>query len=179
MRKTVLTFGLISGSIVSLMMIITMPFHEQIGFDRATVIGFTTMIAAFLLIYFGARSYRDNVAGGTVRFGRAFTVGALIAVIAAVMYTATWEVVFFGFKPDFIEKYNAHQVESARARGRTPQELDKMIAEGAVFAERYRNPVINIGYTLGEILPLGLVIALISAAMVSRKRAHEESTARA
>ena len=43
------------------------------------VIGYTTMVIAFLLIFFGVRSYRDNVAGGTVRFGRAFAVGALIA----------------------------------------------------------------------------------------------------
>ena len=43
------------------------------------------MVVAFLLIFFGIRSYRDNVAGGSVGFGRAFAVGALIALVASVM----------------------------------------------------------------------------------------------
>ena len=44
------------------------------------------MVLAFLLIFFGVRSYRDNVAGGRVRFGRAFAVGASIAAVASVCY---------------------------------------------------------------------------------------------
>jgi len=69
MKKTLLTFGLISGAILSAMMLITIPFHAAIGFDRLEIIGYTSMLLAFLLIFFGVRSYRDNVAGGTVRFG--------------------------------------------------------------------------------------------------------------
>ena len=35
MKKTVLTFGLISGAILSAMMAITLRFQDAIGFDRA------------------------------------------------------------------------------------------------------------------------------------------------
>ena len=72
MKKTVLTFGLISGAILSAMMLATLPFLDRIGFDRGEIIGYTSMVVAFLLIFFGVRSYRDNVAGGTVGFGRAW-----------------------------------------------------------------------------------------------------------
>ena len=89
MRKTVLTFGLIAGAILSIMMLATIPFHDEIGFDRAEVIGYTTMVLAFLLIFFGVRSYRDNVRGGSVSFGRAFAVGALIVAVASACYVAT------------------------------------------------------------------------------------------
>ena len=67
MKKTVLTFGLISGAILSAMMLATLPFLDRIGFDRGEIIGYTSMVVAFLLIFFGVRSYRDNVAGGTRR----------------------------------------------------------------------------------------------------------------
>ncbi|MFL5509417.1 MAG: DUF4199 domain-containing protein [Gemmatimonadaceae bacterium] len=171
MKKTVLTFGVISGVIISLFMLGTLPFHEQIGFDRGLVVGYTGMLVAFLLVYFGVRSYRDNVAGGTVKFGRAFVVGALIALISSAMYTATWEAIYFGgFMPDFAEKYQAHVIESARAAGASQQELDKKAAEQKQMWEMYQNPIINIGMTLIEPLPVGLVIALISAAVLSRKR---------
>ena len=89
MRKIVLTFGLIAGGILSLMMLLTIPFMDQIGFERGEVIGYTTMVLAFLMIFFGVKSYRDNVAGGTVSFGRAFLVGLLITAVASVCYVAT------------------------------------------------------------------------------------------
>ena len=39
MKKNVLTFGLISGAISSLMMLATVPFADRIGFDKGAVIG--------------------------------------------------------------------------------------------------------------------------------------------
>src|SRR4026208_571332 len=117
MKKTVLTFGLLSGPGVSAMMVRTIPFMHKIGLDRGMVVGYASMLAAFLLVYFGIRTYRDNVAGGTVSFGRAFTVGALIALIASVCYTVTWEIYYFGFDSNFTAKYTALTMESARAKG--------------------------------------------------------------
>jgi hypothetical protein len=81
MRKIVLTFGLIAGAVLSVMMLITIPFEDKIGFDRGELIGYTTMVLAFLMVYFGVRSYRDNVAGGTVGFWRAIVVGLLITAV--------------------------------------------------------------------------------------------------
>lgn len=86
MQKIVLTFGLIAGAILSAMMLLTLPFMDKIGFDKGEVIGYTTMLLAFLMVYFGVRSYRDNVAGGSVAFGRAFLVGLSITLVASVCY---------------------------------------------------------------------------------------------
>lgn len=178
MKKTVLTFGLISGLVLSVMMIATVPFQDQIGFDRGEVIGYASMVAAFLLVYFGIRSYRDNVVGGTVRFGRAFAVGALIALIASACYTATWEVIYFGFEPDFTAKYQAYQLASARAKGASPAELEQKTAQMKKLAEMYENPVMNVAITLVEPLPLGLVAALVSAGILSRRRRAAGDAAR-
>src|SRR5881296_3565318 len=43
MKKIIWTFGLISGAILSLMMVVTVPFSEKIGYDKGLVIGYTTM----------------------------------------------------------------------------------------------------------------------------------------
>src|SRR5690348_17010931 len=88
MSRIVWTFGLIAAGILSAMMAVTMLVWRDIGFDNGAVIGYTTMVVAFLMIYFGIRSYRDNVAGGTVRFGRAFKVGFLIMLIGVAGYVA-------------------------------------------------------------------------------------------
>lgn len=175
MKKIVLTFGLIAGAVLSVMMFITVPFQDRIGFDRGAVIGYTTMVAAFLLIYFGARSYRDNVAGGSISFGRALAVGASIAMVASACYVASWEVIYFTMEPDFMAKYEAHAIDKARQGGASAAAIAEKRAEMTKLAELYRNPVINATMTLAEPLPVGLIIAVISAAALSRRRAVRTS----
>lgn len=171
MKKTVLTFGLISGAVISVMLMITMRFHDAIGFETGgLVLGYTTMVLAFLLIYFGVRSYRDNVAGGTVRFGRALAVGVLIGLISSLCYVATWEVIYFKFMPDFMDKYAAREIEKARAAGATEAAIAKQTEEMAKFKEQYKNPAFNAAVSLAEPLPVALLVSLISAAVLSRRR---------
>ena len=64
MRKIVLTFGLAAGSILAAMMLLTLPFQERIGYDKGLIVGYTSMVLAFLMVFFGVRSYRENVGGG-------------------------------------------------------------------------------------------------------------------
>ena len=170
MKKIVLTFGLISGVILSAMMVMTMPFQDRIGYDKGEIIGYTTMVLAFLLIFFGVRAYRDNVAGGTVRFGRAFGVGMLIAAVAAACYVATWEVLYFNFMPDFAQKYQAHLIEKAKADGASEQELAKQKADFEKYAAMYKNPAINAAVTFLEPMPVALVMSLVTAGVLSRRK---------
>src|SRR6267142_2071831 len=97
MKKTVLIFGLIAGAIMSLMMIATLPFMDKIGFDKGAIIGYTSMVLSFLVVFFGIRSYRDNLAGGSISFGKAFVIGILITAVACLCYVGTWEVIYFKF----------------------------------------------------------------------------------
>lgn len=173
MTKTVWTFGLLSGAVLSAMMLLTLPFADRIGFDHSMVVGYTTMVLAFMLVFFGVRSYRDNVGGGTIGFGRALAVGMLIVLLASCCYVATWEVIFFKLTPDFMEKYGAYVVEQARAHGASAAEVQQKAAEMRHYAELYRNPFINVAMTIMEPLPVGLVVALVTAGILSRRRREE------
>ena len=173
MKRIVLTFGLIAGVVLSVMMAITLPFHDRIGLDRAMIIGYTTMVLGFLMIFFGVRSYRDNVAGGTVSFGRALAVGTLIGLVGSLCYVATWEVIYFNFAPDYMTEYNARALEKARADGETEAAIALKKAEMDKFAEMYKNPAINVAFTLLEPMPVALIIALVSAGVLSRARPGE------
>src|SRR6202023_2455197 len=72
MKKTVLTFGLISGLMISLLMGGSLLLTDKIGSGHSMALGYTIMVASFLLIYFGIRSYRDNTLAGQISFRRAF-----------------------------------------------------------------------------------------------------------
>ena len=170
MKKIVLTFGLISGAVLSAMMVITLPFHDVIGNDRALILGYSTMVLAFLLVYFGVRQYRDTVGGGWVGFGRAMAVGSMIAFLASACYVGTWEVIYFGGKSDYIEKYQAAEMAKLRQKGLSEAELNAKQAEMQKFADMYKNPLFNSALTFLEPLPVALVFTLVSAGILSRRR---------
>lgn len=170
MKRIVLTFGIISGLIISAMFVITIPFQDQMSMDQGMVIGYASMLAASLLIYFGIRSYRDNEAGGRIGFGRAFAIGALIVAISNSLYVATWKVVYPRYMPDFYEKYQEHQIESARVKGATPEQLEAVRRKSERDIAIYKHPVWNVLITFSEPLPVGLLVTLLSAWMLSRPR---------
>lgn len=169
MKKTVLTFGPISGTIMGAMMLITFPLIDKIGFDKAEVIGYTTMLVAFLMVFFGIRSYRENVSGGKITFGKAFAVGILITVVACLCYVIVWEIIYFYLVPDFVDKFVHHLSEKVRASGASQQVIDAETQKMQSFKSMYDNPVINAAITFAEPFPIGLVITLISSAILRRR----------
>jgi len=44
MKKTVLTFGLISGAVSASMMLITIPFADAIGWEKGEILGYTGIV---------------------------------------------------------------------------------------------------------------------------------------
>lgn len=169
MKKTVLTFGVISGVISSVLMAAHVPFVDQIGWDNGMIVGYTAIVLSFLLVFFGIRSYRDNVNGGLISFPKAFSVGILITLISCAFYVVTWEILYFKVMPDFAEKLTNHMVEQVRNSGASPTEVAAQLEETKVFLEWYKNPFINAAITFIEPFPVGLVVTLISAAVLRRK----------
>jgi hypothetical protein len=169
MKKTVLTFGLISGAIISALMLATVPFMHQLAMTRAMVIGYTTMVLAFLLVFFGIRSYRENVGDGRISFGRALAVGLLIMLITCACYVITWEIVYFNFMPDFADKYAAFVMEDMRAHGASAAEMAQKLEELKHFKVLYSNIFFNVGMTFLEPLPVGVVMTFISALILRRR----------
>jgi len=170
MKKTVLTFGLIAGLIISVLMDGSLLLANKIGSGHnSMILGYTMMVGSFLLVYFGIRSYRDNNLAGQISFGRAFSCGILIALITTVCYVATWEVLYFNFMPHFMDTYWAAQIAKVQSSGLDPATTAAKVAEIQHSQQLYQNPFVNMAYTFMEPLPVGLIITLISAAVLRRK----------
>jgi hypothetical protein len=178
MKKIVLTFGLIGGVVISVLMDGSMLIASKIGQGHSLVLGYTMMVASFLLIYFGIRSYRDNQLGGQISFGRAFACGLLITLIMSVFYVAVWEIVYFNFLPHFMDSYWAAQIQKVQAAGLDPATTAAKVAALQHSQQLYQNPIVNMAYTFMEPLPVGLLITLISAAMLRRKVPSEPTSVR-
>ena len=71
--------------------------------------------------------------------------------------------------PDFADKYASHVIEKARASGASQQVIDTQLQQIKSFKAMYDNPFINAAITFTEPFPIGLIVTLISAAILRKK----------
>ncbi|MCB0661237.1 MAG: DUF4199 domain-containing protein [Saprospiraceae bacterium] len=176
MKKVVLTYGAISGLVVTTMMLGMVPLWQEDGqmdMDKGEILGYISMIVSLSMIFFGVKNYRDKHQEGVITFGKAFKVGFLIALVASSIYVAGW-MFYYGISEaaqDFPQKYVDYQIEQMVQNGASEVEIEEKRVENQQFLEMYKNPFIRIGMTLMEILPVGLLVSLLTALILKRKTA--------
>jgi Flp pilus assembly pilin Flp len=179
MQKHILKYGVLSGLIAAALMAATVPFYDNLGHGAAgLLVGYTGMVLAFLVVYFGIRSYRDSTGHGHITFARAFSLGLAITLISCAFYVLTWEIIYFKFLPHFMDNYGASAIQHLRDSGATQATIDAQTKALEHMKQLYNNPLYNILYTFIEPFPVGLLITLISAAML-RKRPQPQPTTEA
>ena len=128
--------------------------------------GYLVMLAALSLIFVGVKRFRDVECGGVVRFGKAFVLGLGIAAVAGLIYVTGWEMYLALSGHDFMAEYTAGIIDRMRAEGASAAELQAKAAQMRELAVSYRNPLFRIPLTFAEIFPVGLLVALVSAALL-------------
>ncbi len=170
MKKNVLVFGIISGLVISIFMsisMISMSKNPQADHGvNSMLIGYLSMLIAFSLIFVAVKTYRDKQKGGVISFGTAFKMGLLIALIGSTIYVITWALVYNLYLPDFMNQYADAMIKNAK-----PEELQKITEQAQQYKEMYKNPLYFTFFTYMEILPVGLIVSLITAFILKRKKA--------
>jgi hypothetical protein len=177
MRKVVITYGLISGAIITCLFLISMYLWSRgiVNFDNGEYFGYGSMLVALSMVFFGIKSFRDNQSGKSIGFWKAAQVGILITLLASFVYAAGWEV-YMRADPgnSFIERYTEHYIGKLKEKGVSQEEIDKTTSQMASFQEMYKNPIIRFGMTLMEILPVGIIVTLLSAGILRKKEVFAE-----
>ncbi len=172
MTNIIFLFGTLAGLIiiaVTLAMIAASGGQMEMS-EHSHLVGYSIMIVALTMIFFGVKRYRDRELGGVIRFLPALFMGLAISVVAGAIYVAGWEVYMAATGGTFMDAYITHVVDGARAKGMAQAELDKMTAEMNAFKVQYANPLFRMAITFVEIFPVGAIIALISAALLSNPK---------
>lgn len=169
MKKIVIICGSIAGLIVTALMLISISGYRNPNFEGSLLLGYTSMLVAFSLIFVGIKNYRDKYNEGVISFGKALKIGLLITLVASTIYVVVWMIDNYVFMPDFYEKYSAHIVAKMRASGATADAIQKQILDNQKMTVMYRNPFFKAMFTYLEILPVGIVVSLIAALILKRK----------
>jgi hypothetical protein len=173
MKRLIIIYGLIAGAVVSAFMSSSMIYmSKNDSMDHGTlamVIGYLGMLISFTFIFVAIKSYRDKQNNGIISFGKAFGMGLLIALIASTMYVIAWAIVYKNFLPNFMENYSATMIQDAKT-SLSGDALQKEIAGINKAKDMYATPWGFTLFTYAEILPVGILVSLIAALVLKRKR---------
>jgi hypothetical protein len=160
-----IVYGSIAGAIVigviSTTIALDLPSHAT-----SMWVGYLVMLTGLSLIFVATKRYRDIECGGVIRFRPAFRLGLAIAVVAALIYTIGWEIYLATSSGDFMAELTKSTLDGMRAAGASEAAIAAREAQMQDLAESYKNPLFRLPITFIEIFPVGLLVALVSAALL-------------
>ncbi len=173
MLRIIGIYGTISGVILASVFTLTMALGLH-----SVIAGYLTMLVALSFVFVGVKRYRDTALGGVIRFGPALGIGLGIAGVATLFYVIGWEGYMFATDYTFMDGYVKEAIAAKQAAGIPAADIARFTAEMNAMKVQYANPVFRMLFTFAEIAPVGLLVSLISAAILRNSRAFPARTAR-
>ncbi len=166
MLKISIVYGMLAGTVVIIAILLGILSSDGQGFFASEYFGYLLMLIALSMIFIGIKRYRDQELGGVIKFLPGLGLGLAISVIAAASYVIVWEAYLFSTDYSFINEYTAGLIEAKKAEGASQAVLDQTIAEMEDMKVNYAKPYFRLPMTFLEIFPVGLIISVLSAALL-------------
>ncbi|HEY3639120.1 MAG TPA: DUF4199 domain-containing protein [Rhizomicrobium sp.] len=170
MVRNILLYGVIAGIAVGVPLsaiTIAMGGHS-IHYGMA--IGYLIMLVALSAVFVGIKRYRDVDLGGVIGFWQALGMGLGISFVAGIIYVIAWESACALAHLDFASSYAKLEIAQQKAAGVSGAALAKFTAEMDQFKRDYANPFYRLLMTFIEIFPVGVLVSLVSAALLRNRR---------
>ncbi len=171
MLKLCLSYGCVAGVLVGVpLSVMTIAGPGHIPNLTGMLIGYLTMLIALSTIFVAVKRHRDHALGGVIRFGQALAIGLGISVVAGIFYVAAWEAACAIAHLDFADTYAKMEIAQKAASGASEEELQRFTVEMDKFRQNYANPLYRLPMTFAEIFPVGVLVSLICAGLLSNRR---------
>ncbi|HYF23867.1 MAG TPA: DUF4199 domain-containing protein [Caulobacteraceae bacterium] len=170
MLRQILTYGAVAGLIVGVPMFAMTLTVGHLPMPWGMVVGYLVMLIALSAVFLGVKRRRDRDLGGVIRFWPALGMGLAISLVASILYVLSWEAATAISGLDFAAEYGETMLAQKRAEGASAAELAEMSAELQAWSVQYQNPLFRLPMTFSEIFPVGVLVSLITAALLRNSR---------
>jgi hypothetical protein len=171
MFKKILSFGVVAGLLVGVpLSFVTISMSGQTMMRYGMVIGYLIMLVGLSTVFVAIKRHRDADLGGVIKFWPAFGLGLGISFFAGVLYVLSWEAACAIAHLDFAGSYAKAMIAQQQAKGVSVESLAKFTAEMEQFKIQYANPLYRWPMTFAEIFPVGVLVSLVSAALLRNSR---------
>ena len=164
MFRTIVIYGLIAGFIVGVpMSVMTLSMSSQTMMHYGMLIGYLTMLIGLSAVFLAIKRRRDIDLGGVIGFWPALGLGLGISFVAGMIYVVCWDASCAIAHVDFAGSYARAMVAQQEAKGVSGAAL-------AQFKVQYANPFYRWPMTFAEMFPVGVIVSLVSAALLRNRR---------
>ena len=170
MLRNILTYGTIAGLIVGIALSVVVIGFPGSHLANGMVIGYTIMLIGLSTIFVAVKRYRDIDLGGVIGFWKALMMGLGISFVAGILYVVAWDTACAISGMDFAGSYAASMIAQKKAAGVSGAALAKFVSEMDAFKVQYANPLFRWPMTFIEIFPVGVLVSLITAALLRNSR---------
>jgi len=170
MWRRILGYGALAGLIVGVPIFGTTVVTKGHVPEFGLALGYTIMLIALSAEFLAIKQYRDLELGGVIGFWRALGLGLGVSIVAGIFYVVAWEAAVAYAHLDFAAAYARATIAHAQARGVSGAALARLVAEMDQFKASYANPLYRFGMTFAEIFPVGVLVSLVSAGLLSQSR---------
>ena len=169
MARIIIVYGLVAGLIIIAGVIGTIAIEG--GEPHGNVwLGYLIMLLGMSAVFMGVKQHRDRHNGGVIKFLPALGVGLGIALFASLAYVLVWEAYLAATDYAFMDQYIAATLEARRAEGLSGQAYRDLETQMREMAVAYQSPLFRLPMTFVEIFPVGVLVSLVSAALLRNSR---------
>jgi hypothetical protein len=171
MFRKIVSYGAVAGLIVGIpLFTLAVLMQGQPPLKYGVALGYLTMLIALSAVFVAIKRHRDVDLGGVIRFWPAFGMGLGISAVASLFYVVAWEAALAVTGADFAAEYIKATVAQMQAQGATAEAVAQFTAEMEAFKRQYANPLFRVPMTLAEVFPVGVLVSLVSAALLRNSR---------
>jgi hypothetical protein len=169
MTSRILGFGAAAGLLVGIPISAWIVTGNSGHDTTAMAITYLVMLVALGLIFVAVKRQRDEQ-GGVIRFWPAFALGLGISFVAGLFYVAAFEAACAITQYDFASSYAEAEIAAQRAAGASAQAIARTTEEMTRLKALFANPFFRLPMIFAEIFPVGILVSLISAALLRNPR---------
>ena len=153
MKTTVIKYGIYGFVTASILFLSALILGKDLSMSTQEVLGYLSIIVSLSFVFFGIKSYRDKENNGELSFGKAFTVGILISLLAGVGFGIVDYIYTAFINPDFMDQY----IEMMRSQGH----------EGEIPS--YSSSFMGF-LMFATVVLIGIIISIISGLILKRTK---------
>ncbi len=165
--------GLVWGAILGFISIIYSVILFMLNQHMNQNLGYLGILITIVVLIIGIRSFRDQVRGGILPFGPAFSFGFVVILVSSVIGIIYAYILWTVIDPDFMTKMKDLQMEKMLERGIPEEALDQAMA----FSEKFMSPLMMTVMGLVSSVFMGTIVALIVAAIFKKNEPEDQVVA--
>ncbi|MBD0779557.1 DUF4199 domain-containing protein [Maribacter sp. ANRC-HE7] len=153
MKKVILKYGGYGFVLSTILFLLGLYIGKGVAYSTQEVIGYVTIIASLIFVFFGIKHFRDKENQGKLSFGKGMIIGISISAISALGIALADLIYTTVINPDFFEEYKAVMVTEGY-EGEIPEYSSGFMAF-IMFV---------------TVLTIGVVISLLSSLVLQHKK---------